>query len=219
MDERKLHHSAVVKRLGFLMESLGLGEPEVLRRETPLSSGFSPLDPGRGCAALHGYTGAGEGGQVAGFPYETGCLFDFSTDFLGKRGGFNDSSLSLYFSKLNRRLNSVLDECNPGLIVLRCFFLLITKCYIHFFFNPQPCMVQSIFLEILIAMPGFDEEGRLLDGKVRLQDLVEQNVYLLLYIIPQLCLHGSLIKPLVIWVRSTFEEAAVLEEMGKSVNG
>ena len=80
-------------------------------------------------------------------------------------------------------------------------------------------MVQSIFLEILIAMPGFDEEGRLLDGKVRLQDLVEQNVYLLLYIIPQLCLHGSLIKPLVIWVRSTFEEAAVLEEMGKSVNG
>jgi predicted transcriptional regulator of viral defense system len=52
LDETKLHHyaakmgnSAVVKRLGFLMESLGLGEPEVLRRETLLSSGFSPLDP------------------------------------------------------------------------------------------------------------------------------------------------------------------------------
>jgi hypothetical protein len=68
-------------------------------------------------------------------------------------------------------------------------------------------------------MPGFDEEGRLLDGNVRFQDLVEQNVYLPLYIIPQLCLHGNLIEPLVIWIRSTFEEAAVLEEMRKSVNG
>ena len=52
LDETRLLHyaakignSAVVKRLGFLMESLGLGDPEVLRREIPLSSGFSPLDP------------------------------------------------------------------------------------------------------------------------------------------------------------------------------
>ena len=42
---RKVGNSAVAKRLGFLMETLDLGNPEALRKAVPLSSGFSPLDP------------------------------------------------------------------------------------------------------------------------------------------------------------------------------
>jgi predicted transcriptional regulator of viral defense system len=52
LDEKKLRkyaarigNSAVSKRLGFLMETLGLGNVEALRRETDRASGFSPLDP------------------------------------------------------------------------------------------------------------------------------------------------------------------------------
>jgi hypothetical protein len=52
LDEEKLRsyaakigNSAVAKRLGFLMETLGLGDVEVLRKEAPLAPGFSPLDP------------------------------------------------------------------------------------------------------------------------------------------------------------------------------
>ena len=41
----KIGNSAVAKRLGFLMESLGLGDIEKLRRAVTLASGFSPLDP------------------------------------------------------------------------------------------------------------------------------------------------------------------------------
>jgi predicted transcriptional regulator of viral defense system len=41
----KIGNSAVTKRLGFLMEALGLGETEPLRKIAPLSSGFSLLDP------------------------------------------------------------------------------------------------------------------------------------------------------------------------------
>jgi predicted transcriptional regulator of viral defense system len=41
----KIGNSAVAKRLGFLMESLDLGNPEVLRKAASLASGFSPLDP------------------------------------------------------------------------------------------------------------------------------------------------------------------------------
>ena len=52
LDEKKLRsyaaktgNSAVAKRLGFLMETLGLGNVEALRKEAPLAPGFSPLDP------------------------------------------------------------------------------------------------------------------------------------------------------------------------------
>jgi len=52
LDEKKLRsyaakigNSAVAKRLGFLMETLGLGDVEALRKEAPLAPGFSPLDP------------------------------------------------------------------------------------------------------------------------------------------------------------------------------
>jgi predicted transcriptional regulator of viral defense system len=41
----KIGNSAVAKRLGFLMESIGLGDIEKLRRAVTLVSGFSPLDP------------------------------------------------------------------------------------------------------------------------------------------------------------------------------
>lgn len=52
LDEAKLRdyagrigNSAVAKRLGFLMETLGLGDPEALRKTAPLAPGFSALDP------------------------------------------------------------------------------------------------------------------------------------------------------------------------------
>ncbi len=52
LDEKKLRkyaakigHSAVAKRLGFMMETLGLGDVEALRIETPRAPGFSALDP------------------------------------------------------------------------------------------------------------------------------------------------------------------------------
>jgi predicted transcriptional regulator of viral defense system len=41
----KIGNSAVVKRLGFLMETQGLGDPEFLRKAASLAPGFSPLDP------------------------------------------------------------------------------------------------------------------------------------------------------------------------------
>jgi predicted transcriptional regulator of viral defense system len=41
----KIGNSAVAKRLGFLMETLGLGNVEALRKVVTLASGFSPLDP------------------------------------------------------------------------------------------------------------------------------------------------------------------------------
>jgi predicted transcriptional regulator of viral defense system len=41
----KIGNSAVAKRLGFLMETLGVGDPEVLRKAISLSPGFSPMDP------------------------------------------------------------------------------------------------------------------------------------------------------------------------------
>ena len=41
----KIGISAVAKRLGFLMETLGLGNVEALRRVVTLAPGFSPLDP------------------------------------------------------------------------------------------------------------------------------------------------------------------------------
>jgi predicted transcriptional regulator of viral defense system len=52
LDEKKLRkyaakigNSAVAKRLGFMMESLRLGDVEVLRTETSRAPGFSALDP------------------------------------------------------------------------------------------------------------------------------------------------------------------------------
>jgi len=52
LDERKLRsyaakigNSAVAKRLGFILETLKLGDLEALRTEAPLAPGFSPLDP------------------------------------------------------------------------------------------------------------------------------------------------------------------------------
>jgi predicted transcriptional regulator of viral defense system len=52
LDEKKLRqyalkigNSAVTKRLGFIMERLGLGDVEALREEAPLAPGFSALDP------------------------------------------------------------------------------------------------------------------------------------------------------------------------------
>jgi len=41
----KIGNSAVAKRLGFLMETLGLGNVEALRKVVTLAPGFSPLDP------------------------------------------------------------------------------------------------------------------------------------------------------------------------------
>ena len=41
----KIGNMAASKRLGFLMEALGLGNPEVLQKSAALSPGFSPLDP------------------------------------------------------------------------------------------------------------------------------------------------------------------------------
>jgi predicted transcriptional regulator of viral defense system len=52
LDEKKLRkyaakigNSAVAKRLGFIMETLGLGDVETLRTSIPRAPGFSPLDP------------------------------------------------------------------------------------------------------------------------------------------------------------------------------
>jgi predicted transcriptional regulator of viral defense system len=52
LDEKKLRkyaakigNSAVAKRLGFMIESLRLGDVEVLRTETSRAPGFSALDP------------------------------------------------------------------------------------------------------------------------------------------------------------------------------
>lgn len=42
----KIGNSAVAKRLGFLMETLGLGDAEAFRKAVHLSAGFSSLDPG-----------------------------------------------------------------------------------------------------------------------------------------------------------------------------
>lgn len=41
----KIGNSAVTKRLGFIMEKLGLGDIEALREKAPLATGFSALDP------------------------------------------------------------------------------------------------------------------------------------------------------------------------------
>ena len=41
----KIGNGAVAKRLGFLMETLGLGDPEALRKAVSIAPGFSPLDP------------------------------------------------------------------------------------------------------------------------------------------------------------------------------
>ncbi len=41
----KIGNTAVGKRLGFLMEALGLGNPEILRKTLSFGDGFSPLDP------------------------------------------------------------------------------------------------------------------------------------------------------------------------------
>ncbi len=41
----KIGNSAVAKRLGFLMETLRLGDSEALRKVVPPAPGFSPLDP------------------------------------------------------------------------------------------------------------------------------------------------------------------------------
>ena len=41
----RIGNSAVAKRLGFIMATLGLGDCEALRAAIPLGSGFSPLDP------------------------------------------------------------------------------------------------------------------------------------------------------------------------------
>jgi predicted transcriptional regulator of viral defense system len=41
----KIGNSAAAKRLGFLMETLGVGDPEVLRKASSLAPGFSLLDP------------------------------------------------------------------------------------------------------------------------------------------------------------------------------
>ena len=41
----KIGNTAAAKRLGFLMETLGLGDPEALRETVSLAPGFSPFDP------------------------------------------------------------------------------------------------------------------------------------------------------------------------------
>ena len=52
LDENKLRNyaarignTAVTKRLGFIMETLGLGNIEVLRSDVSIAPGFSSLDP------------------------------------------------------------------------------------------------------------------------------------------------------------------------------
>lgn len=52
LDEKKLRkyaakigNTAVAKRLGFIMETLGLGDVEALRASIPRAPGFSPFDP------------------------------------------------------------------------------------------------------------------------------------------------------------------------------
>jgi len=42
----KIGNSAAAKRLGFLMETLKLGDAQSFRKQVSLSSGFSALDPG-----------------------------------------------------------------------------------------------------------------------------------------------------------------------------
>jgi predicted transcriptional regulator of viral defense system len=41
----RMGNSAVAKRLGFLMEALGVGDPEALRRKVCIAPGYSRLDP------------------------------------------------------------------------------------------------------------------------------------------------------------------------------
>jgi predicted transcriptional regulator of viral defense system len=41
----KIGNGAVAKRLGFLMETFGLGDVKAFRKAVTLSAGFSPLDP------------------------------------------------------------------------------------------------------------------------------------------------------------------------------
>jgi len=41
----KIGNTAVAKRLGYLMESQGVGDPEALRKSVRLAKGFSSLDP------------------------------------------------------------------------------------------------------------------------------------------------------------------------------
>lgn len=41
----KIGNTAAGKRLGFLMEALGVGNPESLRKSLSFGAGFSPLDP------------------------------------------------------------------------------------------------------------------------------------------------------------------------------
>jgi predicted transcriptional regulator of viral defense system len=41
----RIGNTAVAKRLGFIMEALGLGDVEALRSEVPIAPGFSSLDP------------------------------------------------------------------------------------------------------------------------------------------------------------------------------
>jgi predicted transcriptional regulator of viral defense system len=52
LDEKKLReyavkigNSAVAKRLGFILEALGLGDVDTFRMEVPRAPGFSALDP------------------------------------------------------------------------------------------------------------------------------------------------------------------------------
>ena len=52
LDENKLReyaakigNSAVAKRLGYMMETLGMGDGEAFHASIPLAAGFSPLDP------------------------------------------------------------------------------------------------------------------------------------------------------------------------------
>lgn len=52
LDERRLReysgrigNTAAAKRLGYLMESQGIGDPEALRKSVQLAKGFSSLDP------------------------------------------------------------------------------------------------------------------------------------------------------------------------------
>lgn len=41
----RIGNSAVAKRLGFLMETLGLGDAEALRKAVTFGTGFPRLDP------------------------------------------------------------------------------------------------------------------------------------------------------------------------------
>jgi len=60
IDEKRLHEyavrigiSAVVKRLGFLLETLAIGNLEGLRRSTELSTGYPRLDPALPAQGTH----------------------------------------------------------------------------------------------------------------------------------------------------------------------